>query len=282
MNFIQCRDNHIFPGTVNWYGFDDAARFQENTKKLPDVMAVWQDQTFDYTLNSQGFRAPEFLRVDWVNSVAVLGCSIVLGEGLNNTQCLTYHLSKIIDQPVINLGISGAGPDLIFHNTLALQRQYPQLQRVIIVWPGADRLTEFTDQGANNYGSWNCDPTKFEDLTGWHRIYAIMNAKSEHRAHVIKMYSCALQSIWGDRLCEFTWAPETADHIDCELLNADRGDWDRGDLTRGDWARDLMHPGPLSHREWAQQIAGSLRYAKRFETINYSKGVNHDNMDTNN
>jgi len=249
----------MFPGTVNWYGFDNKARFQENTKKLPDVMAVWQDQIFDYTINSQGFRTSEFLRVDWVNSVVVLGCSIVFGEGLNNTDCLTYRLSEIISRPVINLGISGAGPDLIFYNALALQHQYPQLQRVIIVWPGADRLTEFTDRDARCYGAWNCDSNNSKELTGWHRIYATMNAKPEHRAHILRMYSYALQIIWGERLCEFTWAPETADHIGCKLLNGDRSNWDRTDLIRGDLARDLVHPGRDSHRAWAQQIAKSLK-----------------------
>jgi hypothetical protein len=260
MNFKQCSDNHrMFPGTVNWYGFDDEARFRENVKKQPDVMTAWKGQTFNYTLNSQGFRAPEFLKVDWANSVVVLGCSIVFGEGLDNTQCLTHQLSEIIGRPVINLGIPGAGPDLIFYNSMVLQRKYPQTQQVIIVWPGADRLTEFTDQGANNYGIWNCDPTKFEELKSWHRIYATMNANPEHRAHVMRMYSCALQSIWGQRLREFTWAPETANHIGCKLLNWERKSWDDGDSNRSDRARDLLHPGRDWHRAWAKQIAKNLK-----------------------
>ena len=249
----------MFPGTVNWYGSDDESKFRENTKKQPDVMAAWKGQTFNYTLNSQGFRAPEFLKVDWASSVVVLGCSFVFGEGVDDTQCLTYQLSEIIGRPVINLGIPGAGPDLIFYNNIVLQRQYPQPQQVIIVWPGADRLTQFTNQGANCYGIWDCDPRNPEYNTAWNRIYVTMNANSEHRAHVMKMYSCALQSIWGQRLREFTWALETADHIGCELLNGNRSSWDNPDLNRLDRARDLVHPGPDWHRAWSKQIAKSLR-----------------------
>jgi hypothetical protein len=257
MNFIQRSDINgmidlgVFPGTVNWLGGDEEARFRENTKKQPDVMAVWQNQTFNYTLNSQGFRAPEFHDVDWASSVVMLGCSIVLGEGLDNTQCLPYQLSEIIGRPVINLGISGAGPDLIFYNNLVLERQYPQPQQVIIVWPGADRLTEFTNQGACCHGSWSCDETEIGELINWGYVYTTINAKSENRAHVLRMYSSALQSIWGGRLSEFTWAIETVDHIGCELLSTDSSSWD--------WARDLVHPGQRHQRSWAQQIAESLR-----------------------
>ena len=260
MNFKQCVDNHrMFPGTFTWYGSDNEAEFQKNTKKLPDVMAVWQGQTISYILNGQGFRAPEFHDVDWASSVVMLGCSYVFGEGLDSTQCLTHQLSEIIGRPVINLGIPGSGSDLIFYNGIALQRKYPQTQQIIIVWPGADRLTKFTDQGANNYGIWDCDPQMPGYNTDWNRIYVAMNAKSEHRAHVIKMYSWALQSIWGDRLREFTWVYETADHIGCELLNQSRSSWDDSDSNSCDRARDLLHPGPDWHRAWAKQIAKSLR-----------------------
>lgn len=255
MNFIQRSDINgmidlgVFPGTVNWLGNDEEARFRENTKKLP--MAVWQYQPISYTLNGQGFRAPEFHDVDWASSVVMLGCSYVLGEGLDNTQCLPYQLSEIIGRPVINLGISGAGPDLIFYNALALQQQYPQLQKVIIVWPGADRLTEFTNQGACCHGIWSCDETEIGELVNWGYVYATINSKPENRAHVMRMYSYALQNIWGDRLREFTWAPETVDHIGCELLSTETSNWD--------WARDLIHPGQRQQRSWAQQIAESLR-----------------------
>lgn len=57
-----------------------------------------------YTVNSQGYRCPEFDAIDWENSIIFFGCSHVFGIGLLDHETVANQLSLILNCPVINLG----------------------------------------------------------------------------------------------------------------------------------------------------------------------------------
>jgi hypothetical protein len=261
MNFIQRSDIQqmidagVFPGTVNWLMGDDQDCYQQNIVRniFSSQMAAWRDKTINYTLNSQGFRAPEFDLVTWQDSVVVLGCSMVFGDGLDDSDTLCHQLSKIIARPVINLGVSAASAELIHYNSLILHPCQPW--RVVVVWPSADRLTEFTEQGVRCHGIWQI-PSQVKDygdlatLTRWQQIYLAVNADTYHRDSVFKFHSLAVQTLWGHRAREFTWVPHTQKIAGCDLLP-----WPQSSAL----ARDMIHPGPQLVRTWAEQIAESLR-----------------------
>ena len=73
-------------------------------------MVYVDEQGAKIPTNPQGWRSPhDFNTLDWNNSVLVFGCSQVWGQGLGYSETLTSQLELRLNQPVINLGIMGAG-----------------------------------------------------------------------------------------------------------------------------------------------------------------------------
>lgn len=278
MNFIQRTDirrmidSGVFPGRVNWLGTDKKSRFQDNLRRdvLGNQIQEFVGRTLNYTLNSEGFRAPEFTDVTWSDSVAVIGCSMVFGDGLDDGETLTAQLSEIIGRPVINLGITGASSELCLYNSQILRDHYGEPAQLIVIWPTVDRITEFHAQGCRCHGVWLTrdseaiarQPRLYQqirsqaenygdlaDIARWTEVYKTVNAEARHRDFSHVMNTQLISAIWGSGLKQYTWSPATQALTGCELLT-----WEPGDL-----ARDLIHPGRATIRQWAEQIAGSLQ-----------------------
>jgi len=258
----------VLPGEFAWFATDTEQLFQHNVQRHPRRMQPFLDQTVTYTINSQGFRTEEFHTIDWAESVVVFGCSTVFGDAVTDSDTLSSQLSQLIDRPVINMGVSGAGMDLMSKNNLVLWRHCPRPWRVVNVWTGWDRITEYTELGANCYGSWTQgvnswqDTTIFQRLRGqrasgyatvsraqqWADVYATVNQDPWHQRVELLFHSQTVQAVWGDRSRQFTWQVDTQQALGCELLA-----WNFG-LT----ARDLIHPDSATLGQWAEQIARSL------------------------
>ena len=84
-------------------------------------MLFTQDKPFDrsvsYKLNSQGYRCPEWNDIDWASSHLLFGCSVVQGIGLNDADTLDQELVKLLNEPVVNLGVGGGSLPFILANT---------------------------------------------------------------------------------------------------------------------------------------------------------------------
>ena len=271
MHFINrsefYQDSLQVPGVFNWLCTDTRQLYQANLIKYPEKMLKFRDRTLNYTLNSGAFRAPEFSDIDWAESVVLFGCSVVFGDGLDDSECLSSQLSELLARPVINMGVSGSSARLMAMNNLVLYHSWPTPWRVINIWPTADRITEITDQGANCYGVWtqnmghSRDRTVFQRLKGqltdydvlaqarrWAEIWATLNHGAYHMDTELFFNSLTVRSLWADRALDLTWAHGTDQVIGCGLL-----DWDFENT-----ARDCLHPSADTVRQWAEQIAPML------------------------
>lgn len=111
-----------------------------------------------YTVNSLGYRAPEFTTIDWSNSFIIQGCSQVFGEStLDDTLLVNYHLSDLLGAPVINLGVSGSGMEVQYVNSLEMLEQGIKPKGVFIVYPNMDRYSLFADGKREHIGPWSED-----------------------------------------------------------------------------------------------------------------------------
>lgn len=131
--------------------------------------------SIDYKVNKLNYRAPEFDSVDWKNSYIIQGCSAVFGLGtLRDDQITSFYLSKLLDAPVINLGIPGAGMELQFVNTLEMLEAGIKPRGVFIVYPSMDRYTLYKNNEFENVGPWS-DNKKLEwmlnDNSRTHNLY---------------------------------------------------------------------------------------------------------------
>lgn len=146
-----------FSKSVGFMPSDDSSLLMENKRYAPSFWR-WHNESISYNMNSNGFRCQEFAEIDYKNSIALVGCSHVMGVGNKEEETITSYMQQLLDCPVINLGQSGADNEMIFFNSLwALQQGF---KKVITVWSyplrynhfvTKDRLMTFQPHDAGNH-----------------------------------------------------------------------------------------------------------------------------------
>jgi len=121
-----------------WQGTDSKELYLENLQKQP-LDWYYRNNRVKYTLNSKGYRTEEFKKIDWAESVVMFGCSMVYGTGVTDEDTISHNLSKIIDRPVINMGVGGSSISFSLHNSLILNSFYPT-PKAILKWFTDDRI----------------------------------------------------------------------------------------------------------------------------------------------
>lgn len=92
-----------------------------------------------YSHNSFGFRNDQdFDDVDWNNTCAIVGCSYVYGQGVENHNTISSILTSEYNVPTMNFGTPGASNRVIHNNAIHAIKKYNP-KKVIIVWSHPNR-----------------------------------------------------------------------------------------------------------------------------------------------
>jgi len=146
----------------------------------------------EYNVNSMGYRAPEFDSVDWSNSYIIQGCSAVFGLGIkDDNETISSHLSRMIDAPVINLGIPGAGMMLQHVNLIEMLEAGHKPKGVFILYPNMDRYPRFNKSEILNVGSWSSKEHfdwMMDDNSRMHNLYHMRSYRLLLSANNIPLY----------------------------------------------------------------------------------------------
>lgn len=175
---------------------DTYDKFQYNLKHMPDN---WRYRTEDisYHFNSEKCRAPEFDQIDWKNSIAVLGCSYVFGEGVPDHFTIPAAVSQLTGLNTVNLGVLGAGNDSIFFNALNIQKYRPRM--TIVFWTHIARTVLWNENGTPHLiNSSNLD--RYDMLYGLDftdYFYSGVDLRYRHQ-----MYKTLLTTVLGDRVLQ--------------------------------------------------------------------------------
>jgi hypothetical protein len=219
-------------------GTDSRELFEENLKKMP---ADWHYRTkkISYSLNTNGYRAPEWDTVEWENSIVMLGCSYVAGIGLAEDETIPYNLSKILNRPVINLGAGGTSIAFSAYNSLLLHNNFPKPWAVINLWTDINRLTRFERDHIYHDGVWNMTPGSALDV--WSS--KPLNSKI-HSQMMINL----IRALWigKTRYWDHSFFVNTSHYIG------------KPNLRFTPNARDLKHIGREDSLKVAQTIANEL------------------------
>ena len=214
------------PGVFDFEGTDSHKSLKKVRKKFPHLV-----KPVKYTLNSQGYRCPEFGEIDWSNSLITLGCSNTLGIGVDDKLTYSHQLQKNLDIPVVNLGQGGVGMWHIVYLARSLAKLKPK--HVVLQVPNPARFSLFFSYGktVKTIGSWSDGPE---------RIFI---------------------SQYGEECNAETYQSFAVDYIS-HLLNIDymfSFDEENDKLAQRvdilDFARDAGHPGPKTHKAVADNIA---------------------------
>lgn len=180
-----------------------------------------------YNLNSQGYRAKEWIEYDWNNSILVFGASNIFGVGVREEDTVSGHIENITGIPCINLGQIGSGCSAQWINSLRLLDQNIQPKGVVYVWPDESRDTEFKDDSGvrvDFVGNWTRRP--FGRALAYHEFQGKI---------LSNYYSDAINMLWTCPIAEF------------RLKTNDPA----SPLVEVDISRDSLHPGPESYKIWA-------------------------------
>ena len=213
-------------------GPDNPKNHKKYMKTFGKGWYYYNSKDISYVHNSHGFREKELDEVDWSNSIVVLGCSMVWGCGNAIEDTIPYILQETLGIPTVNLGVSGAGPDLLTYNSLFLHNHYPRPKAIVQMWSGMARYMEL-------------DPYKGNRFTvPSHRDYCINHDWEWKNKLLVELE----RTVWEDKVprYECSFFKDTS-----EKLNIDHLEW-------VDDSRDQYHPGYMSNQSAAKTIAQNL------------------------
>lgn len=235
------------PGTFKFSGMDSEKRYISNCAKMPKDW-IYHSKPVSYTLNSEGYRAPDFNTVDWSNSVVIFGCSCVYGVGLDDSDTINNQLEKLIGLPVINMGTAASSIQFSYYNQLILASTMPLPKAVINMWTSTERITFFTELGAVPLGPW-------PNISNWsihqqaEQLWLLWNVNKVNSIAHSYMLQQTTRLFWKNiPHYEYSFFEHTA-----EQLKINR-------LSYSDWARDIQHPGIASAKLAAERIAEDLKF----------------------
>ena len=102
-----------------------------------------------YGVNSDNYRCPEFDTIDWSASYVLLGGSDVYGEGLEDKQIISYHLEKMLGEPVIILAIPAASNQLIVL-CMAMLAKHHKPKAWIVGWSDSCRWLHWDETAGDD------------------------------------------------------------------------------------------------------------------------------------
>lgn len=202
--------NNITPGLKEWFEPDNEDLFQENLKTRPKDW-YYRDHKVEYNINSSGYRAKEFDKIDWKNSMVIFGDSIVFGVGVDERDTVSGVIEGLTGIPVVNLGISGSSSIFSLHNSMLLLQSFPLPKYVVFGWSSAPRVPYYEQTMIKHYGEWSKDKSNF--AKEW--CDDVFNGIT-HTKMSIKI----ARELWKDRAQyhEFTFFDSVSDAVGCQFI----------------------------------------------------------------
>jgi len=234
-------------GKNKWFGGDHEKLFKEHCKKFP---SDWYYRTHEvnYTVNSLGYRAPEFSSIKWEESIVIFGCSTVFGIGVDDSETISSYLQDITNIPVINLGSGGKSINFIHHNSIILSEFYKLPLAVVIIWPNFSRFTMYKPEVVVSLSS----ASEFANF--WSEYWLGTEHNAETYAYFARLAS---KNIFGSKCIyyDLSWDEDTADILGCENYPKSRMSYNLLPVHK---ARDGVHQPSIQLKDTAKLIAKNL------------------------
>ena len=240
--------SNLGAGQHKWVYGDNLDNFELTKKKAP---SDWKYLTKEviYTLNNDGYRAPEWNEVDWKNSIVLFGCSCTYGLGVSDDETIAYHLEKLSGRPVINLGVPAGSNSLMIQNAINLQEFFTAPYAVAHIWSTTDRFKFFGKKDVYNAGPWDTwdrdNPSFVSQSVNVHQLWKLTFADPYHELGLSYYEGKIGKWLWKGRTrySDVSFFSDTAYYTNSEKHFA---------IDNG--ARDLIHPGDESFKEVAKYL----------------------------
>lgn len=232
-NWVNCKNllpGHCDKGILDWHTSDSKKEFEKNLKTQPEDW-IYRTKKVSYKLNRHGYRCPELETIDWSKSIVLFGCSMTSSVGLDEDDTLSKNLSKILEIPVISLGVAGSSPQYSFDNSIKLKENFPEPLCVVHLWSEYSRTVEYS----NNI---------IHKGIGWPKVNT--NISESHLAVNIVNYHTVSKFLWKNYL-PYSFFTSTAMLLDIP------------ELPTVDFSRDLTHYGYQTSKLTAEKISHDIK-----------------------
>lgn len=226
-----------------WYQTDSQELYNKHlqTKFSELQYHDWIDSTISYKFNSYGFRCKEFTDTE---SIMFLGCSVTLGVGLHEHQIFPNLVANTLNLQTANLGVAGSSADTGFRIAqIYLNIIKPKIVVASFLFPS--RIELLADHGSVNFtpnSQNNTDHTYRKYYIDYYEKWLIQPENSE--LNLIKNILAIKQ------MCQ----QNNIKFVDIQMDHLEDGPGKQ----QYSKARDLLHPGPLTHQTIAKVILNQL------------------------
>lgn len=220
----------FFNVELEWHPGDTQNLYYQNVlKKYDDLKRLgWINKKISYKFNSHGFRSEEFKEG---KNIIFLGCSITFGTGINLEDTFPYKVAKSINYNCCNLGVSGSSNDTAFRlSEYWIPKINPDI--VVLLSPEESRLELLSNNPTESiHYRINKESLKDSFYEKW-----VINEENGRLNRLKNQLS--IQNICQSRNIKFLNFNVESDFC----------------FTEKDLARDLSHPGVLSHHSFSEKI----------------------------
>lgn len=237
------------PSFPNWYANDSEEHFYDNINQQPSNW-YYRYVPVHYSINANGYRCPEWKDVNWSESIVIIGCSIVMGVGVDDIDTLSARLEEQLNVPVINLGTGGSSNQLMLYNSLRLIENNIKPKAVSAVFSDPGRVSIFNDVRAQPIGPW----------VHQKGMYRPKEEKEFYNFWTGIGNNADIHGTMSAKAVELVWKSQGVPFLGLQVY----GDWcpDMGyqKLTDPiDLARDLEHGGIETQKKWARELAPLIK-----------------------
>ena len=206
-------------------GLDTRKLFEQHIKLYPKKMKPWLKTVIEYQINSYGFRCPHPLTDKFKGpKYMAVGCSRTYGTGVLTKHSWPERLGEMLPGKMYNMGVRGGSVETCYR---LVKWWLPLIKpnAIFMLVPAPWR----------------------RELIFMNRIEVI--CEGHFLANDVKKLGTGP----SDRLHQECIID--ALHYHCETLGTKlfviTQDWGK---DQADFARDLVHPGPLQHKIWADRF----------------------------
>lgn len=235
-----------------WAGSDTEALYQTNCQRRPPG---WREQSLRYTWNKEGYRAPEWNTIKWSLSHVIMGCSFVLGIGVDDSDTLPSQLSHILGEPTVNLGYAGGSCQVIQYNTLRMIELGWIPKSITIIIPELARMTYFDNTAPRNLMPLSQGS---KDQASFYRYWL---RSPGHAELYSRMAILGAEALWAKHhvpvvLRHWHHNPQEGSQMAPYLVPAHDLARDIMPTGTGSW---YAHPGPKTLTTWAEDLDNAIR-----------------------
>jgi len=235
--------------TYEWHSGDTESNWKKSRKEFgPDW--YYYNKPIEYKFNSIGYRGPDTVFRDYF---VAFGCSHTMGVGIHLEDTYCHLLSTELELDYFNFGLGGAAQNFVWTNSIMFAKEANPLPKFVVMqWPEVERLTIHDDERINlflpNYHG-DDDTTRAE-----RNLYYNLIESETFLHNQARMYFESANLCWralGVPVVNFTLSIKTGELFGIECFKG----WTENRMLA---ARDLVHPGPIHNRQFADYIKNNI------------------------